>query len=497
MNPVAEVASPPKPSAHGVVARFFRNVFTLDPRALGVYRIAMGVIMMAKLIMLWPDLPLLCAPDGLLPLSLLSAHTAAPWSTLSIYAWPGGAGGIYLLGAIHFALAVAFALGWRSRWTVPLLWYFTISLYTRNPLVINGGDRVTMILLLISIFLPVASRYSLDARRRPDAPGPVARTLYTAASACFILQLIIIYVWSGYAKQHGVWVLSFTALEIAYREQSYVTWGAHLLLGYPLLLKGLTAFTLFMERWGIFLLLSPWRTTFFRTLITLIYIGFHIGIAATFQIGVFPYVCAAAWLVLLPSSVFDRLDRWTAARSGAGEPERLFDQRPVAYLLGVGVALYTLKATLTPGTPGTLAYALTQPVRTLRLVQKWDLFAPRPYYRTRWFVVQGSTADGRRIVLYPARETQLTPAQEPEVMPTEYCSSHLRKYFRQVQKLDKPELYEAGINGFRRYWGAPPDEKGEIRWEWVCWFVRHYPVAGEPVRTVAYPMPEVKEEAKP
>lgn len=119
-------------------------------------------------------------------------------------------------------VAALVALGWRARWTVPLLLVGWTALTAINPLIADQGHNISRILLVYLCFADSSARLSLDARRRrvrkglPElSPDPAAsdllrpgrvqlRTvLHNAAVLAVGAQICLVYVLSGLFKLQG------------------------------------------------------------------------------------------------------------------------------------------------------------------------------------------------------------------------------------------------------------------------------------------------------
>jgi hypothetical protein len=110
-------------------------------------------------------------------------------------------------------VAALVALGWRARWTVPLLLLGWTGLTTVNPLIGDQGQNIARILLVYLCFADTSARWSLDARRRmrrtgvtPSSPPwrDQARNLaHNAAVLAVGAQICLVYVMSGLFKLQG------------------------------------------------------------------------------------------------------------------------------------------------------------------------------------------------------------------------------------------------------------------------------------------------------
>ncbi|MGM0389997.1 MAG: HTTM domain-containing protein, partial [Natrinema limicola] len=120
----------------------------IDQRALGAFRIALGVLLLADLTMLrLPGLVTFYTDAGVFPRStLLEAYPTV--GRVSIHALSGAA----WFQAVLFALAGGFALlllvGYRTRLATLGSLVLFASLHARNPHLVNGGDTILLSFLL-------------------------------------------------------------------------------------------------------------------------------------------------------------------------------------------------------------------------------------------------------------------------------------------------------------------------------------------------------------
>jgi hypothetical protein len=101
-------------------------------------------------------------------------------------------------------LGVLVALGWRVRWTVPLLLIGWSGLTVINPLVADQGDNIARILLAYLCFADSSACWSLDARRGSRrGPAQLRNLLHNAAVLAVGAQICLVYVLSGLFKLQG------------------------------------------------------------------------------------------------------------------------------------------------------------------------------------------------------------------------------------------------------------------------------------------------------
>jgi len=296
----------------------------VDRRALAAFRIGLGGVLLADLLLRSQNLVAFYTDAGVLPRSLLEANRPVI-SQLSVHALSGDVllqAGLFLVAG---ACALALLVGYRTRLAVLLSWLLLVSLHARNPLVLNGGDSLLRRLLFWGIFLPLGTRWSLDAlagrvrghaRSGTGARGRVAGV----ASAGLLIQVVLIYATNAGFKLGSERWLSGEALAYVFRLDEFTTPLGAALAGYPAALSALETVWLAMLAGSVGLVaLTGWR----RALLAGLFAGAHLGMAATMRLGVFPFVSVVALLPFLPSGVWDRLSAAAASAKTRNVADRL------------------------------------------------------------------------------------------------------------------------------------------------------------------------------
>src|SRR5262245_35533155 len=138
-------------SAHAAAGRvsvndssenIFRRAFwtgVVDARPLALLRIGLGLLVIADLVDRLRDFNAFYTLDGMVPGPGDGVRPGLGWTLFSLTSSRGATLALFLTG---FPLAVAFALGYRTRIANLLLWVFVVSLQHRNLHVCDGGDAV-------------------------------------------------------------------------------------------------------------------------------------------------------------------------------------------------------------------------------------------------------------------------------------------------------------------------------------------------------------------
>lgn len=126
------------------------------------------------------------------------------------------------------------------------------------------------------------------------------------ASAAILLQMFMLYFFSGLSKRNEIW-LGGDGMYRALSSDMFSKPLAHPLLEYPELLEQASFAVPWFELLLPILLFVPWATVWFRTPAILLLAGFHAAIELLWATGIFQYVALAGLILFLPTGFWDRL----------------------------------------------------------------------------------------------------------------------------------------------------------------------------------------------
>lgn len=293
------------------VGRWLRGL-EVDLRSLAIFRVALGLVLLADLLIRIPQLAEFYTDRGVLPREAIIRFFGTPW-LLSVHYMSGMWMVQLFLFLVAVLLAVGFISGYRTRLCAAASWFLLLSMHARTPFVLHGGDAVLRLLMFWSIFVPLNARFSLDRALNPTEPALPTRHL-SPASLALVFQICGIYWFAAAEKMHPIWLTERSAVYYALSLDQFATPLGKLLLGYPEVMRLMTTGTLVLELLGPILAISPFFTGPLRILIATSFIGFHAGLALTMRLDLFPWVCVAAWLVFLPGLLWDQLGRRRISR---------------------------------------------------------------------------------------------------------------------------------------------------------------------------------------
>ena len=473
---------------------------TVDRRSLGAFRIAFGLVLISDLLRRWAELRFWYTNSGLLPNHTLlwrppTTHSFSLFFTVSSL----------LEAELGFALCaaayVAFLLGYRTRWAQVLTLLARVSLNSRLAVLENGGDMVMDLLCLLTLVLPLGSRFSLDAlaaalrdghtpngalasHRRQDA---ALRPVESLAVLGLLLQFATIYYFNAAAKTGAAW-RDGSAVHYALHQDKLVTWfGVWMREHLPVsALHALTWSTLATEWLGFALIISPVFVRQTRLLAVCLMPALHLGFALGLNLGSFSPAMMSFFPLLLRAEHWDGLVRRFGARvapllarlqrllgpwlSWLGVPAPPPPASPARALVlrwasEGAVALLLLAITtevLNDNAPVPQALRVHQPAWTHavieypRILQGWRMFASEPPRVDSMIYVDATTATGAHVDPYNAVASD-EPFPAGDVVPTHLGQS---QFF--VMYSDR--IGNAGYAAYRQAFGewllAYPERTG-------------------------------------
>ena len=468
----------------------WKDVFALDARSLAALRIGLGLVLLLNNCDLAWDIPAFYSDAGLLPRAArmelnVEEQFVAPPYWVSLHMLSGEAWFQGLLFALSGALAIAVMVGFRTQWALFGSWLLFLSLQARNPLLLQGGDDVLRVLLFWSLFLPLGAKWSWDSRRGAEQGSSRVCSL---ASAALVIQLVCLYLFTALLKKHAMWRSDFTAIYYALSTDHFTTLLGRELLRFPTLLQCMTAATMALEFGGPLALLYPWKNWRVRAAVVVSFWLFHLGIAATMSIGLFPAFCLVYWLALLPGEFWDWLGlrlksvvRWPfrAVHTETAQKGRSTASTPVpanagttnwpaqaisvklllgalliyVVLLNVARLRQSIYVNLNPGPLRSFGEAAG-------LDQFWCMFSPRPFDFGGWYRVEGTLPDGTRVNLF---DPTLPPRHEkPPLVSATYPSLRWRKMMLNLFERDCPTHRRSVGEFFCRRWNESHGPKEQL-----------------------------------
>lgn len=435
------------------------RLFGIDARSLAAFRIGMGLLLLGDLAIRASSMGVHYTDDGVLPRTLL-IDTWRATGRWSLHMLGGDAASQAVLFLLATAAAVALTLGYRTRLATVACWVLTVSLQHRNPLVCNAADELVAALLLWAIFLPLGRCWSLDAKRQ-SAPAAQKVDALSLATAAILLQVVVMYLFTGLFKWNELWH-DGSALRRALHNDLYARPLGLWLREQTALVTVMAKAVPWFEIVAPLLAFVPIFTGRIRLVLIALFLAFHLGIELTLTTGLFPYASAAAWLLFVPGGVWDRFCNPREAASGkAIKPwPGWAAQALVAVLFGLMV-WWNVSAWMGPRPASGPAERWNGLRNALRLDQRWNMFG-RPGLRGGWYVIVGTTEDGRATELLTGEPFDPTRADRPGRISAMFPNHRWRKHFSLLTR-EGYEPYQKALGpALCAWWNQAHDEADRI-----------------------------------
>lgn len=426
----------------------------IDTRTLAVFRIALGLLVIADLVLRARNFELFYTEAGVVPQSL--ALAAPPADVASIYfisTDPSVTAGLFV---IHGLLAFSLLVGYRARLSTVLVAVFVVSLDLRNPLVLSYADTLFMWLLFWAIFLPLGERWSIDA---VHAIGPPRETVGGLPAALILLQVLTVYVVNGIHKTASELWASGEAAVLVMGLDDMTFLAVDVVASFPQLLAvgGQIWYGMLLGSW--FLIVLRGRS---RTALVAVFVVAHLSFAVTVRIGAFGFVSITGVILFLQASFWSDLRRLLERVGGLETLSSLSSHaedaaasvprgprvdvcsafaryhRPMVGLLAGVIGLIVVLSVLSAGGVVDNQPADDLEAATTAVVDhqtEWSIFAPEPRRTARQYVVAAESPTGAHWDIHTDRE--LTADRPPELQ-TQFATYRERFYFSSVRH-DSPE----------------------------------------------------------
>lgn len=433
------------------------EIIGLDLRSIALFRIAMGALVISDVYHRSLHLVAHYTDAGFMPREKLLSGWSNP-VFYSFHNWGGDITSQTLLFVLSAIFGAMLLVGFSTRLASIMCFLMVASIQGRNYLILQGGDDLLRVMLFWAMFLPLGARFSVDAAlATPATPKHRVHRIFTVASTTIALQLLAMYLVSAVLKTGPSWHANGSAIHLALHHESFATSFGQWFRELPTpLLQSMTWSVYYLELLGTLLFFSPLKSGWTRTAQVAIFISFHFGLYLCMELGHFPWVAMAAWLIMLPSwfwdvpvnrtlTKFDLRRHYLALAAAARtfvirhrEWFRSRKPRPLRIepslwgtITAAVLAVYTTYGTAYAAThKGSVEGDQFKPMLMLRLYANWGMFAPNPPNTSGWFVIVGERANGTEIDVWNGNDP--VDWRRPELPSATYRSQRWRKFLDNI-----------------------------------------------------------------
>ncbi len=407
------------------VARL-KEVFGIDARALSIFRIFIGLILFFDLFVRVFAFTAHYTDFGVMPLSFYF-NTYAQESWWSIHTLSSSVYYQIFLFSISFIFSIFLILGYQTKLSTIMSWVLLISLHSRNPAVLQGGDVMLRVLLFWAMFLPLNIRYSLDSKFRNVKSDKIVLSF---GSAGILLQVCFVYFFSALLKTGNDWFPDGTAIYYALQLDQFATHIGKFVLNFYDLMIWMTHFVYFTELIGPFLLFIPIFFNKIRIGTCFAFFAVLIGMALSMRLGHFPFIGIAAFVLFLPTAFWDKLSTKIKLLNRK-EDYRIYSTNNKSYSTAINlIALFFIIYVLlwniqSLGKINAVPDGLDFIAHKTRLDQYWNMFSPFPLKEDGWYIIEGTLENNEKIDLRTEKPVNYT---KPEYVASLYPHERWRKY---------------------------------------------------------------------
>lgn len=286
-------------------------------------RVSLGVWAVYYYLLHWGVRRELWGPAGVLPFEKFLESGPR----INVFQWSSSPLYFEAIYAAAILIAVAVAIGYRSRLMLPLHWLMIWSLQERNQLLGDGGDNIMRIVLLFLALVDTGAHFSLDALRATrssrwgwrDAARAFCERNRAAQAVVHnfgillvLAQLSLLYMSTGLYKVMGELWQSGTAVYYILRVDEFSWPGAEVIYRNPYLVVLATYGTVLFELMFLPSLFNRW--TRYATIVA--GIVFHASIALVMGLVTFAWSMASIYPLLVTDEEYAMADTWFRRRFG-------------------------------------------------------------------------------------------------------------------------------------------------------------------------------------
>ena len=272
---------------------------SIDARQYAALRIAFGGLSVVYLLGLLPYVEAQFSGLGWLrDIQQIAVQNGGSWSLFFIQAGAQATTLAYAIVWMGIIAAFMLMIGWQSRLAAFITWLVWVSLWNRNPLLLDGDDAILKLMCFYLMLSSCGNCWSVDACLQIK---PQQVSVWPLRLIQF--QIALIYFVSGWVKFHSPEWLDGTIMQYVLIHPQYSRWDGWSFIDNPLLSGVLVALAGFIRWWELlfpFLLINAHS----RKISLLIGILFHVGLLFTMNLRWFPVIMLSLYPALLSNSSF-------------------------------------------------------------------------------------------------------------------------------------------------------------------------------------------------
>lgn len=266
----------------------------IDPRPLALFRFWFGVLCLVNLVLLWPDMDMWFANDGVLPAQLHRSMNSE--LRFSFYTFTGYQDWVIATMRVSGVIgSIGLITGLFPRVSAFLLWMMASSYSWRNSGILHSGDSLIRITCFFLMFARSDGAFSLSSKLFGTVEPKSSSLVPAWPQRILQLQLCVVYLVSAVIKFKGSMWRDGTAVGMVLQLGEFERFPIPDFLMTPLASAVATYFTLGFEFLFPFLVWVPGL----RIPMLLSGLMLHGGLEWTMNVQMFQWVITSFYLLFL------------------------------------------------------------------------------------------------------------------------------------------------------------------------------------------------------
>ena len=301
------------------IGLLFKPYFFVDKRALGIFRIFLGMLCLIDISRRFSLIDAFYTNSGII--SYTSSNSF--YKTFSLLSSFTKSWEVHLFFILGIIFSICLIIGYKTKFAQIMCAIIIISIHNRVIMLENAGDFVFNSILVLSIFLPLGLKFSIDGLKKSlnefnetslldlnnkDNLNSEENEIFSLGFFAILLQIASIYFFTGLNKSGYDWT-NGTAVYKMFELDTFLTPFGYYIRDYITLpiSKFFTYSTLAIEFIIPFLIFIPFYNYIFRFLSAVILTIFHISIRMSIKVGMFSFTMISMFILLLDSKIIDKL----------------------------------------------------------------------------------------------------------------------------------------------------------------------------------------------
>jgi hypothetical protein len=279
---------------------WFSNI---DARQYAALRIAFGFLSALYLIQLLPLVESQFSGSGWLGfIKQIEEQNGGNWSLLYLPFGTYDLDFAYAIVSIGIVTSALLLVGWHSRIAAGVTWLIWVSLWNRNPLILDSDDAILKLMCFYLMLSPCGNCWSVDAFKHK-----LSQQVDIWPLRLIQMQIALIYFVSGWVKFYSPEWQAGTAINYVLIHPHYSVINGWLLIDNAIISGALSGLSQLIKWWEVLFpitLLHP----FSRRISLVMGVFFHMGLLLTMNLRWFALIMLALYAALLPNTFFKWLE---------------------------------------------------------------------------------------------------------------------------------------------------------------------------------------------